>query len=89
MSNEPQPRVEEFVIGTDDEGRLHFIYDDRIAFLNQLGDSETKRASNVEPDGHGGWTADMAPVGGPVLGPFALRGDALSAEVEYLKLNVI
>jgi len=31
-----------------------------------------------------GWTADMAPVGGPLLGPFKLRADALAAEREWL-----
>jgi len=32
-----------------------------------------------------GWAADLAPVGGPVLGPFARRADALAAEVAWLK----
>ena len=32
-----------------------------------------------------GWTANLAPVGGPVLGPFARRGDALAAEVAWLR----
>ena len=81
--------VKEFIIGSDDEGRLQFIYSDELAFLLELGESTTKRASHVEPDGHGQWTADMAPVGGPVLGPFKLRQEALDAEVEWLTENVI
>jgi hypothetical protein len=30
------------------------------------------------------WTADMSPVGGPVLGPFATRTEALQKETEWL-----
>lgn len=77
--------MQEFLIGADEEGRLTFIYDDELAFLLELGDAKVERASNVEPAPGGGWTADMAPVGGEVLGPFPLRCDALSAEVDRLK----
>ena len=31
------------------------------------------------------WWADMGPVGGPVLGPFKTRGDALTKEIEWLQ----
>lgn len=71
------------VFGVD--GGMSTIYsDDTAELLRQLGDVETMRASHVEPDGAGGWTADMAPVGGPVLGPFSTRAAALSAEVAWL-----
>lgn len=82
-----QPNVEEFVIDTDSQGRLQFVYDDRLAFLltDLDGEGETKRASHVEPNGQGKWTADMTPVGGPVLGPFDFRKDALTAEVVWLQ----
>lgn len=43
----------------------------------------TRRASHVEP-APGGWTADMTPVGGPVLGPVPLRRDALALERRYM-----
>ncbi len=43
------------------------------------------RASHVEPGPDGGWTADMAPVGGGVLGPFPRRADALQAEQAWLR----
>ncbi|EMB17938.1 hypothetical protein RE6C_01332 [Rhodopirellula europaea 6C] len=33
---------------------------------------------------NGQWTADLSPVGGPVLGPFALRSEAIEAEIEWL-----
>ena len=44
----------------------------------------TRRASNVEP-GPNGWSADMAPVSGPVLDGFASREAALAAEVAWLE----
>lgn len=33
------------------------------------------------------WAADMAPSGGPLLGPFDSRQSALAAEVEWLQQN--
>lgn len=35
-----------------------------------------------------GWTADLAPLGGPVLGPFARKDDALEAERNWLDANL-
>lgn len=75
--------MQEFQIGVNSKGDLTFIYSDEISFLKALGTFSVKRASHVEPTEDGKWTASM--VDGPVLGPFDLRGDALSAEVEYLK----
>jgi ATP phosphoribosyltransferase regulatory subunit HisZ len=60
------------------------VYDDEIAdVLPRLGSYAVRRASYVEPCGEG-WTANMAPMGGGVLGPFKLRADALKAEREWL-----
>ncbi|WP_242687916.1 hypothetical protein [Alienimonas californiensis] len=42
------------------------------------------RASHVEPADGGVWTADLSPSGGPVLGPFPLRSEALTAEADWL-----
>ncbi|MFV1967367.1 MAG: hypothetical protein ACC628_18210 [Pirellulaceae bacterium] len=67
------------------EGTIRFTYDDDMADMRALGKCQIKRASHVEPTPDGHWTADMAPSGGPVLGPFNLRGDALSAEREWLE----
>ena len=67
-------------------GDLRFIYDDEIASLLSHGNATIHRASHVEPSVTG-WTADMTPVDGPVLGPFALRHDALTAEVAWLQHN--
>jgi hypothetical protein len=60
------------------------VYDDRIKFLQKLGPVCVKRASHVEPLGDG-WTADLTPVNGPVLGPFPTRAEALEKEVAWLK----
>ena len=69
---------------TIEDGGLSFIYSDDLVDLLSLGDATITRASHVEPAA-GGWTADMSPVGGPVLGPFVLRSTALAAEVAWLQ----
>ena len=51
--------------------------------LAKLGAVSIARASLVEP-GPDGWYADLSPVAGPLLGPFALRAEALAAEVKWL-----
>jgi len=67
------------------DGSMRFIYDDALAaIVRHVGAVEIRRASNVEPDGKGWWWADMAPVGGPKLGPFIKRTVALDAEVAWL-----
>lgn len=76
-----------------DDGRARFVYDeevDPLAILEALG-SDTPmvcRASHVEPSGRMEWVADMAPVGGPVLGPFDLRSAALAAERAWLEAEL-
>ena len=67
-------------------GEVRCIYSDSIP-LSQLGMLSISRASHVEPNSVGQWMADLSPVGGPVLGPFELRTDALSAEVNWLRKN--
>jgi hypothetical protein len=69
------------------DGGLKFIYDDTLRCLMAEGKSEIKRASEVEPTDSGKWTADLSRVGGPILGPFDNRADALSAEVAWLEQN--
>ncbi|MCI0640167.1 MAG: hypothetical protein L0Y70_13925 [Gemmataceae bacterium] len=49
--------------------------------------SNVERASHVEPDPVGHWWADLAPVGGPLLGPFDRRSEALQAESTWLETN--
>ena len=76
-------------ITVDLGGKVSFIYDDALAGLLSEGRSDVRRASHVEPWPGGGWLADMAPVGGPKLGPFALRRDALDAEFAWIQENVL
>jgi hypothetical protein len=71
------------------DGTVTAIYSDDLAgLLATASKVSIKRASHVEPTEDGKWTADMAPSGGPVLGPFNLRGEALDAEQEWLLKNV-
>ena len=77
----------DIVIG--ESGEIRFIYDDELAdALAGAGEACTRRASHVEPNG-GGWTADMRPVNGPVLGPFPTRREALEEEKRWLERNSI
>ena len=71
----------ELVVGVDGVARC--IYDEALD-LRKFGKLHITRASHVEPDAEGYWWADMEPSGGPVLGPYASRGEALGAEREWL-----
>lgn len=73
------------IVNIDADGRVRFIYADGLVGLLELGASTVYRASHVEPIPGGGWTADLGPSGGPVLGPYVLRADALAAEVAWLE----
>lgn len=69
---------------------MTFIYDDKLRPLLKAGKSDCNRVSHVEPttiEGEVKWTADMAPVGGPELGPFDGREEALDEEVKWLMEN--
>ena len=65
------------------DGSIVTLYDEDLD-LSALGILRVERAGRVEPDAEGRWTADLAPSGGPVLGPFARRSEALAAEVAWL-----
>ena len=65
------------------DGSLRCIYSEAVD-LRQVGSPKIKRVSHVEPDSDGMWHADLSPVDGPTLGPFANRSDALRAEAEWL-----
>jgi hypothetical protein len=66
------------------DGSVRTIYDETID-LGVLGQLTITRASHVEPDEEGRWEADLTPVGGPVLGPFERRSEALEAERDWLE----
>jgi len=65
------------------DGRIRCLYGEAIP-LARLGQLAITRGSHAEPTDDGRWTADLSPVGGPLLGPFATRSEALDAEVRWL-----
>ena len=67
----------------DPAGQVRCLYGEAIP-LASLGEVSLRRASHVEPDDQGRWRADLAPVGGPVLGPYDRRSAALAAEEQWL-----
>ena len=68
------------------DGTVRAVYSEDIQLTN-LGSAVISRASHVEPDSQGRWLADLSPVGGPVLGPFDRRSEALAAELAWLEAN--
>lgn len=66
------------------EGRITLVYSDDLVDLLDAGKVTIRRASHVEPTTDGRWTANLQPSGGPVLGFFRLRSDALAAEAMWL-----
>ena len=67
-------------------GSVRTLYAETID-LTVLGPAQIVRASHVEPTTDGHWSADLSPVGGPVLGPFPKRSDALAAEADWLNAH--
>jgi hypothetical protein len=67
-------------------GTVRCLYGESLD-LHALGAPVIARASHVEPDGAGRWWAELAPVGGPRLGPFARRSAALAAERAWLEAH--
>jgi hypothetical protein len=67
-------------------GRVRCVYVERID-LQVLGIPRIARASYVEPDAGGRWWVDLEPVGGPRLGPFERRSQALESEIGWLEAH--
>ena len=65
-------------------GTVRCVFGEEID-LGQLGQLSIRRGSHVEPTPDGQWTADLAPVQGPLIGPFLTRTAALNAEVSWLQ----
>ncbi len=74
----------ELVIGLG--GQVRCVYSETVD-LALLGEVSIQRASHVEPDDQGQWWADLAPVKGPLLGPFTRRSAALEAEKVWLETH--
>jgi len=70
----------------DARGVVRCVYGESID-LSALGPPTITRASHVEPDEYGRWWVDLAPVGGPRLGPFNMRSHALDAERAWLEAH--
>lgn len=68
----------------DRHGVIRAVYDEAID-LAAFGSLSITRGSHVEPTADGRWTADLSVVGGPLLGPFAHRSEALIAERAWLE----
>ena len=73
----------EMELVVDAGGDVRCVYGEELD-LREIGKLQITRASHVEPDRDGYWWADMGPVDGPVLGPFAERSAALSAERAWI-----
>ena len=69
------------------QGTVRCMYAE-VLDLAAIGCLRITRASHVEPDRTGCWWADITPAGGPVLGPFDRRSDALAAERRWLDENL-
>jgi hypothetical protein len=76
--------MELFITST---GKVRCLYSEELDF-GALGMLEIRRASHVEPTQQGEWTADLSPLGGPSLGPFARRSEALAAETEWIEAHL-
>ena len=84
LRNAPASGAELMKLLVKPDGTVRAIYDEAID-LGVLGRPTITRASHVEPDQEGRWLADLTPVGGPVLGPFDRRSEALEAERDWLE----
>ena len=65
-------------------GHVHCVYGEQID-PHVLGRLQLRRASHVEPEDLGQRHADLSAAGGPKLGRFAKRSEALAAEVRRLE----
>jgi len=74
----------EIIFTSNGQGRCVYAESIDVAALGQVS---IRRASYVEPTLNGQWQADMAPVSGPLLGPFERRSDALETERLWLAAN--
>ena len=87
---ENKPRQERLTVLVTEEGDVIYVYNPLIdsIFRDSGFKGVPKRASSVEPIDDSNWEADLSRVGGPVLGPFSSRDEAVDAELEWLNENI-
>ena len=68
-------------------GQVRCLYGEELD-LGSIGSLTIRRASQVEPAESGRWMADLSPIGGPTLGPFAQRSHALAAETRWIEAHL-
>lgn len=76
------------IIHISHDGTVQHLYCEDMSLV-LLGKISIARASHVEPDAAGNWFADLSPIQGPLLGPFAKRSEALAAEVAWLESHTL
>lgn len=81
--------MKQIVLNIDSEGVMQFVYDDELKDLIIAGEAEIHRASHIEPTSRGEWIADLAPSGGPRIGPLPTREEAVAIEVARLEDKLI
>ena len=69
-------------------GEVRALYEEEIP-LEEMGAVSITRASFLEPTAAGQWMVDLAPVGGPQLGPFQRRSQGLQAERRWLVDHIL
>jgi hypothetical protein len=68
----------------DCHGGIRCLYTEAFD-LATLGSLTIRRVSQIEPDHSGYWWADLKALGGPRLGPYTRRSEAISAEVTWVE----
>lgn len=77
--------TETFSILVSPQGKISLIYRDELGELLTQGNSQTRRASFVEPSSDNTWEADLGLSNGPTLTGFNTRQEALNAEKQWLE----
>lgn len=67
------------------DGMVEMLYTEKIDIASIGKIIDIRRASHVEPTAEMQWISDMTVSGGPVLGPYDIRSEALAAEIDWLE----
>jgi hypothetical protein len=73
------------ILNITSDGEVRGVHTELLD-LDMLGQLDIQRASTVEWTG-GAWWAQI--IGGPLLGPFQKRSEAIQAEVAWLEANAL